>query len=103
MCTLTHSHAVERVRFALHTFEALVTDAIVVERTTAILILHPGAILAAATYPHHRPSRAAEIYWAFPHVAGDASQCQAVLHQQDCQKLTDQQTLQIHCGAELEK
>lgn len=59
--TLTHSHAVKLVRFALHTYKALVTDADDVEGATAVLVLHHGAHRAATTTIHHFPSRAAEI------------------------------------------
>lgn len=62
MSTSTHSQAAEFVRSPFHTYEALVTDAFEVVWATAHLVLHLGALKAAATYIHHRPSRAAKIF-----------------------------------------
>lgn len=101
--TLTHSPAVKPSLVFLHTYKVLVTGAGDVEGATTVLVLHHSALGAATANVPHLSSRAAEISWAFHHVAGYAGQRQAFLHQQDGQKLTDQQTLQIHCGAEMEK
>lgn len=97
--TMTHSHAVERDRFFLYTLKVLVTDAEVVVRATARLALSNCTCHAAAACIQNLPSSAAEVWRAFPHVARDAGQRLAVLHQQECHQLTKQQTLQIHHGA----
>ncbi|MCI4394670.1 hypothetical protein PGIGA_G00171510, partial [Pangasianodon gigas] len=87
----------------MHTLEALVTGARKAIQASALLILHLGTLQAAAAHTPNFSSRTGGIWRALYLMAGHAGQRQAVLHQQDDQKLTDQQPLQIHCGAETEE